>query len=206
MHQATPNMAFFSKDFSAALAEPTSSSGGGYLNPSNIADGGEVRLAILSEAPLEGFEVWFQKHGGGMTKRITPEKPDEDLLAELEASVGGTVAERDGKKAIKRCTAFFVYEYATESVKVFSATQKSLLADIERLTSDPDYADLSQHDLKIQRRGKELETKYFAFMAPTNRKDEKVAKKVFSAWDEACRAGADLEALYDGGNPFGAKS
>lgn len=195
-------MPFFSKSFATALDEKPATSGG-YINPSSIEDGGEVRLAILSEEPLEGHEIWFRKTGGGMTKRITPQFPDDELIAELEAQVGGTVEVRDGRRAIKRCTAFFVYDYASSSVKVFSANQVSLLSDINRLTSDPDYEDLSAFDLKISRKGKELDTKYFATMVPSKRSNERVAKAVFEAWDEACKAGADLEALYEGGNPFG---
>lgn len=196
-------MPFFSKDFSTALEQKEGGSGGGYLNPSAIPNNQTVRLAILSESPLEGVEVWFTKAEGGQTKRITPEWPDAELLAQLEKSVGGTVTERDGRKAIKRCTAFFVYDYDDKAVKVFSANQKTLIQDIERLTSVEEYSDLSQFDLTIQRRGKDLETKYYANLIPTRRASEEIAKAVMTAWDDACKAGADLEALYDGGNPFG---
>lgn len=198
-------MPFFSKDFTATLA-PKESSGGAYLNPSSIPDGGAARIAILSESPLEGVEVWFTKTGGGMTKRITPDWPDSELLAQLEKQVDGTVAERDGRPAIKRCTAFFVWNFDDEAVQVFSANQKTLIADIERLTSDEDYSDLSQWDLKISRTGKGTDTKYHPAFVPTKRSNTKVAQQVIEAWDAACKAGADLEALYEGGNPFGAKS
>jgi hypothetical protein len=40
-------------------------------------------------------------------------------------------------------------------------------------------------------------------MVPTKRSSDKVAKAVIEAWDNALVQGADLEALYDGGNPFG---
>lgn len=195
-------MPFFSKDFTATALAPKESSGG-YLNPSSIEDGGSVRMAILSESPLEGVEVWFTKNEGGMTKRITPQWPDEELLAQLEKQVNGKVTERDGKKAIKPCSAFFVYDYEAEAVKVFSANQKTLLAEIERLTSDEDYADLAQWDMKITRRGKGTDTKYSVDMVPTKRSNTKVAQTVITAWDAACTSGADLEALYEGGNPFG---
>lgn len=196
-------MPFFSKDFTATALAPKESSGGGYLNPSSISDGDSVRFCILSEAPLEGVEIWFTKNDGGMTKRITPQYPDAELLAQLEKQVGGTVTERDGRKAIKPCSAFFVYDYEAEAVKVFSANQKTLLAEIERLTSDEDYADLPQWDMKITRRGKGTDTKYSVDMVPTKRSNTKVAQTVINAWDEVCSAGADLEALYEGGNPFG---
>jgi hypothetical protein len=199
-------MSYFTKDFSATLAPKESASAGIYLNPSSIEDGSTVRFAILSESPLEGVEVWFTKNGGGMTKRITPEWPDDQLLAELCAQVDGEVAERDGKRAIKRCASFFIYDFDAEMVRVFSANQKSLLADIERLASDEDYADLSKWDLKLTRTGKGTDTRYHAAMVPTKRSTEKVAKAVIAAWDEACANGADLEALYEGGNPLPTKA
>lgn len=196
-------MPFFSKDFTSTALAAKESSGGSYLNPSSIADGSSVRFCILSEEPLLGFEVWFTKDAGGMTKRITPEYPDAELLAQLEKQVGGSVTERDGKKAIKPCASFFVYDFDAEAVKVFSANQKTLLNDIDRLTSDEDYADLSKWDLKVTRTGSGTDTKYHAAMVPSKRSAEKVAKAVLEAWDTACAAGADLEALFDGGNPFG---
>lgn len=196
-------MPFFSKDFTATLAPKESSTSGGYLNPSSIEDGSSARLAILSDSPLEGVEVWFTKNAGGMTKRITPEWPDDELLAQLENQVDGVVTERDGKRAIKRCAAFFVYNYDAEAVQVFSANQKSLLADIERLVSDEDYADLTKWDLKISRTGKGTDTRYHAAFVPTKRATAKTAQAVEAAWAAAKAAGADLDALYDGGNPFG---
>jgi hypothetical protein len=198
-------MPFFSPGFSATVA-PKESGGGSYLNASSIEDGGNVRFSILSEQPLEGFEVWFTKTGGGMTKRITPEWPDAELLSQLENQVGGTVTERDGRKAIKPCSAFAVYDYEAEAVRVFSANQKSLLAELTRLFSDEDYSDLSEWDVKVTRTGKDLDTRYHAVMVPTKRSNTKVAQAVINAWDEACSNGFDLEALYDGGNPFGTKS
>lgn len=199
-------MSYFTKDFTATLAPKDSASSSIYLNPSSIEDGASVRFAILSESPLEGVEVWFTKNGGGMTKRITPEWPDDALLAELSTQVDGEVAERDGKRAIKRCASFFIYDFDAEMVRVFSANQKSLLADIERLASDEDYADLSKWDLKVTRTGKGTDTRYHAAMVPTKRSTEKVAKAVIAAWDDACANGADLEALYDGGSPLGGKA
>ena len=199
-------MPFFTKDFSATLAPKESSSASDYLNPSSIEDGASVRFAILSESPLEGVEVWFTKNAGGMTKRITPEWPDDALLNELSHQLDAVVTEREGKRAIKRCTSFFIYDFDLERIRVFSANQKSLLADIDRLTSDEDYADLSKWDLKITRTGKGTDTRYHAAMVPTKRSSEKVAKAVIIAWDEACTKGADLEALYDGGNPLNTKA
>jgi len=195
-------MPFFSKDFTATALATKESTAGDYLNPSSIEDGSAVRFAILSESPLEGVEVWFTKNSGGMTKRVCPEWPDRKLLSELETELDATVTERDGRQAIKNCTAFFVYDFDMEKVRVFSANQKTLLQDLNRQLSDEDYADLSKWDVKLQRTGRGTDTKYHVSMVPTKRSSTATAKAVIQAWDAACSAGADLEALYSGGNPL----
>lgn len=194
-------MPFFSTDFTKSLTSKSST--GDYLNPSAIEDGGSVRFAIVSDSPLEGIEIWFNKAEGGMTKRISAEWPDEELLAQYETEVNGTVTERDGRKAIKPCCAFFVFDYETESIRLFSANQKSLIGEINRLTADEDYSDLSQWDMKLTRNGKGTDTKYAAMMVPTKRSNGKVAALVSAAWAEAKAAGYSLDALFYGGNPFG---
>lgn len=199
-------MPFFSKDFTATALATKESTAGDYLNPSSIEDGGSVRFCILSESPLEGVEVWFTKNAGGMTKRVCPEWPSDELLAELEKQLDATVLERDGRRAIKNCTAFFVYDYDMARVRVFSANQKSLMQDINRQLSEEDYSDLSKWDVKLSRSGKVKETTYTVSIVPTKRSNTAIAKSVIEAWDSACEAGADLEALYEGGNPFGTKA
>lgn len=196
-------MPFFTQEFTGTALAQKESSTGSYLNPSGIEDGSSVRFAILSEEPLEGWEVWFTRYDNKQTKRICPQEPDAELLAQLEQELNAKVTERDGRKAIKPSVSFFVYDYDAGAVKVFSANQKTLLNDIARLTSDEDYADLSKWDVKVSRTGKSTDTKYAAMMVPSKRSDAKVAKAVIEAWDAACTAGADLQALYDGGNPFG---
>lgn len=197
-------MPFFPKTFTDTALAPKESTGG-YLNPSSIEDGGFTQFAILSEEPLVGYEVWFIRHDNSKTKRITPQEPDETLLSQLEADLGAKVVVREGRRAIKPSSSFFVYDFDSSEVKVFSANQKTLLADLERLTGDEDYGDLSKWDVKIRRTGTGTDTKYTVMMVPTKRSDTKIAKAVIDAWDKVCASGADLEALYEGGNPFGAK-
>lgn len=196
-------MPYFSKSFAETALATKDSPSSGYLNPSSIEDGGSIRFAILSESPLEGYEAWFIKEDGGKTKRHYPERPDDALLAQL-AKEGLRVEERDGRKQIKAFSAFFCYSYEEECVKLFSANQVTLLRDIERLTSEDDYSNLNEWDMKINRTGKETQTRYTVSMLPTKRSNTSVAKRVLAAWEEACDAGANIEALFEvGGNPFG---
>ena len=211
-------MAFFNTSFSESLTPKEPEGGGrdGYVNPSSIGKTlpNPFRCAILSEEPLTGYEIWFDKPDGGRTKRIAAgDYPTPALLAEYETQTGAVVSNEvdfetkqpTDKKAIKKCAAFFVYDYDASAVKVLSYSQVTLLREIDRKTGDPDYADLQGWDLEIS---KTLSPKvsYSADMKPSLRKrDKAVAAAVKAAWQESLDAGANIFRLTDGGNPFSSK-
>ena len=211
-------MPFFTQTFSASLApkETETNSRDGYVNPSQIGKTlpNPFRCAILSEEPLTGYEIWFDKADGGKTKRIAAgDYPSEALLAEYEKQIGGTVAyevdyetkQPTDRKAIKKCAAFFIYDYEADAVKVLSYTQMSLLREIDRKTCDPDYEDLTAWDLEISK-VTSPKISYTADMKPALRaKDKKVAAALNDAWEASKGSGADIWRLTDGGNPFSAK-
>jgi hypothetical protein len=209
---------FFTKTFSESLApkEADTSSRDGYVNPSSIGKTlpNPFRCAVLSDEPLTGYEIWFDKPDGGRTKRIAAgDYPSAELLAEYEKQTGATVSfevdyetkQPTDKKAIKKCAAFFIYDYDAQAVKVLSYSQVSLLREIDRKTGDPDYEDLIVWDLEITK-VTSPKVSYTADMKPALRaKDKAVAAKVQAAWDAAKEAGADIWRLTDGGNPFTSK-
>lgn len=196
-------MAFFDKDFTSSVATKERTGGGGYLNLSKLdPDGGSTRFHILSDKPVTGWELWFEKAEGGQAPRRTSGQPDEALIKELEADVGGRLSIRDGRPAIKQFAAFFVWDYETEEIRIVAPTQKTILRELARLTEDPDYADLSEWDCQITRSGKGTDTKYAVDMKPSRAKGA-VAARISAAWAEAQENGADLGALFTNGNPFG---
>lgn len=196
-------MAFFEKDFTSSVAVKDRSSGGGYLNLSKLdPDGGSTRFHILSDKPVTGWELWFEKAEGGLAPRRTHGEPDAAIIEELEADVGGRLSIRDGKPAIKKFAAFFVWEYEQEAIRLLAPTQVSVLRELARLTEDPDYADLTEWDCQITRNGKLTDTKYAVDMKPSRAKGA-VAARITAAWADAQASGADLGALFTNGNPFG---
>jgi len=196
-------MAFFDKDFTSSVATKERTGGGGYLNLSKLdPEGGFTRFHILSEKPVTGWELWFEKAEGGLTPRRTSGQPDDALIKELEADVGGYLSIRDGKPAIKQFAAFFVWDYENEEIRIVAPTQKTILRELARLTEDPDYADLTEWDCQITRSGKGTDTKYAVDMKPSRSKGA-VATRITAAWAEAQANGADLGALFTNGNPFG---
>ena len=194
-------MAFFSTDFSATLVKRESASGD-YFGPSSLdPKGGTYRGHILS-LPVTGFKLWFKRNeGGGETCRRVARDPDPALIAELEADVGGTLLIREGKRQVQRFAAFFAWNYELERIQVVEATQMSVLRDLDRLTADPDYSDLSDWDLQIVRDGEALLTKYSVDFKPTKRRGA-LATQIQAAWYECETKGCDLHVLYSNGHPL----
>ena len=60
------NMAFLTEKAQSAVATTET---GGYLNPSKLESGGNVRFALLDDQPLEYWEVWGES-GEGKLKAI----------------------------------------------------------------------------------------------------------------------------------------
>ena len=212
-------MAFFSKSFTEAAAPKDVESSGrdGYVNPSSIGKTlpNPFRFSILSEEPLEGFEVWFDKADGSKTKRIAAgERPSPAVLAEYEKQIGGTVAfevdfetkQPTDRQAIKQSANFFIYDYEAKAVKVLSYTQRGLLDSIARKTGDPDYEDLSAWDFEITKvMGARIS--YEVGVKPALRaKDKAIGAEVEQAWSAAVAKGANIWRLTDGGNPFSEKA
>ena len=212
-------MAFFSKSFTEAAA-PVQLEGSGrdsYANPSSIGKTlpNPFRFSILSEEPLEGYEIWFDKADGSKTKRIAAGgKPTLAVLAEYEAQIGGTVAfevdfetkQPTDRQAIKQAAAFFIYDYDAKGVKVLSYTQRGLLDSIARKTGDPDYENLSAWDFEVTKvMGPRIT--YEVGVKPSLRaKDAAVGAEVTKAWADAVAKGANIWRLTDGGNPFAEKA
>jgi hypothetical protein len=212
-------MAFFSKSFTEAAApkEQDTTSRDSYVNPSSIGKTlpNPFRFSILSEEPLEGYEVWFDKADGTKTKRISAgDRPSSEVLAEYEKQIGATVAfevdfetkQPTDRLAIKQCAAFFIYDYDAKAVKVLSYTQRALLDSIARKTGDPDYEDLSAWDFEITKvMGPRIS--YEVAVKPALRaKDKAVGAELDKAWADALAKGANIWRLTDGGNPFAEKA
>ena len=213
------HMAFFSKSFTEAAApkEQDTTSRDSYVNPSSIGKTlpNPFRFSILSEEPLEGYEVWFDKADGTKTKRISAgDRPSSEVLAEYEKQIGATVAfevdfetkQPTDRLAIKQCAAFFIYDYDAKAVKVLSYTQRALLDSIARKTGDPDYEDLSAWDFEITKvMGPRIS--YEVAVKPALRaKDKAVGAELDKAWADALAKGANIWRLTDGGNPFAEKA
>lgn len=190
-------MGFLSKQASATVS--SSASGGGYLQVSKLPDGGSVRFALLSDEPLEFYELWATADGQSKPFRFDHEPTPEEVSVEL-----GDFEPREGRGGpgtvdIKFAIAIPVYSYDSGRVQVLSLTQKSIIKELDAVSQLDDYSDLTAWDFSLSKKGSGLTTEYT--LRPLPRK-KGAQEHIDSAWIEAKAEGFDLQRLLTGGNPF----
>ncbi len=149
------------------------SEGGKYTKLQN----GTTKIRILT-SPIIGWEYFSNDN-----------KPNRSRIAYSWVPADS----KDWRKA-KEFWAFVVYNYDEERVQVMNITQKSLKEQLLALARDADFGDPKDYDIKITKSGKGLETTYTVMALWraefTNSKALEEAQAV------------NLEALYDGNDPF----
>ena len=191
--------------FLSAKASKTASGGGGtggYLSVSKLGDGEFYKVAIVSQSPLEFWEVWGEDDAGTKKPfRFVEEPSSEDIKAELGDFRQRMNYDQTALEAPKFVIAFFVYDYADEKIKVFSIPQKTVIREIDKLSHDEDYGNLHAWDLKFKRDGLKMNTVYSILPVP---RAENMVAKIDDCWRHAQHDGYDINQLLKGGNPFGA--
>jgi hypothetical protein len=193
-------MGFLSKTASASV---NATAGGAYLSPSKLQDGGSVRFALLTDEPLEGYESWgTAPDGSSKPFRFSHEPTFEDVLAEM-----GDYNPREGRGGpgtadVKFFISVPVYSFEAGCVQVLSVTQKSILRELDAISQEEDYSDLTAWDFTLSKKGSGLTTEYKLRPAPRKKGADGT---IAAAWEEVKSAGFDLQRLMTGGNPFRAE-
>jgi len=191
-----------SKKFADA-ATSKSGKGGAYLNPSKLADGGSVKFHIVSDEPLEFWEVWGESPDGQLKPfRFVEDPTPEDIEAELGDFSRRMNRDGNGVEPAKPAMAFTVFNLETETIQLCQFSQKLLIAELTSIVQDEDTSDLTQFDLKLSRQGLMLDTKYSLRPVPTKAGTH---KKGLAALAAAESDGYDITRLLSGGNPFSAE-
>jgi len=192
-------MGFLSQQASATVNASGSQSG--YLSASKLTDGGQMRFAIVSESPLEYWTIWGEMDGQKKPFRFPDVPSPSDVEIELGDFKQREKLDGSGLEQPKFAISLFVFDYASESIKVLELTQKGLIKELDQVSQEEDYANLSEWDFTITRTGLQLNTEYKLRPAPRKKGfDEKIAE----AWSAAKEDGYDLTRLIGGGNPFSA--
>ncbi len=146
--------------------------GGRYMK---LADG-ENRIRILAQ-PIVGWLDWEDNKPVRFkmeNKPLAPLNPD---------------------KSVKHFWAMVVWNCTEGSLQILEITQVSIQRRIAALSQDADWGDPSKYDIKINRAGKGMDTEYTVSPVP----HKELSQEIIDAFTDTP---INLEALYNGGDPF----
>jgi len=99
------------------------------------------------------------------------------------------------EKPIKHFWAMPVWDYQMNKVTILEITQKSIQNAVGALAKNADWGDPRNYDITITRAGDGMQTEYSVTPIPP----KKLPKEITDAFGAAT---INLEALFDGGDPF----
>ena len=151
----------------------------------------ENRFRVLGSA-IVGFELWVNG------KPIRNHMKDQFMYEDLS---NADISTYTGKKKLPQYFwAFPVYDYKDQRIKILEITQKSIQRDIMNYLNDPDFGDdPTQYDFVIVRTEVDKKVTYSVKGKPPKPLDEGI-KETYEQMH------INLDALYEGGNPFEEKT
>ena len=185
---------------SKAAQEAVAGAGGGYLNPNKISAGSSVRFALLSDEPLEYYEVWGEgPDGKAKPFRFDHEPSPDDIALELGDFVRRQNRDGSGPDPVKFAIALPIYNYDASQVQILSLTQKSIIRELDSISQTDDYEDITATDFTLGKEGAGLKTEYKLLPVPRKKASDAL---ISTAWQEAKSEGFDITRLLTGDNPF----
>ena len=142
---------------------------------------GDNVLRIL-DIPILGWLAWETVNGKDKPKRFRMSEKPVDLRPFK-------------RQEVKHFQAFIVWGYEEQAVQIWEITQKSIMEALQNLYKDEDWGDFREYDLKINRTGEDLDTKYVVSPKPKKTMPEQALTALL---DRPVK----LEALYEGLDPF----
>jgi len=197
-------MPFVSDRFVTSTKERAANKGGSdiFFNPSSVADGESKRFSPVGDTSLDMFEIWSTDVEGKPRCLRFADEPTSKELEDRANDEGVKLVDKYGKPTkLKAAIAFWCWDYSSSSIKLFYASQATILETLASLLSDEDVAeDPGAWDLEILRNGTGMDTRYQLVLKPGKRKGA-VKTEVEAAWDECFKAGYNLSSLLTGGDP-----
>ena len=146
-------------------------------------DEDENKFRILDK-PIMGYEYWITNKDG--SRKPIRKQMDEDIPVE----------ELEGDEIPKHFWAMPVYNYQEEKIQILEITQKSILKSIRALERSKDWGSPLNYDIIVFKTGQKLETRYNVQPAPP----KPLSKALLDDYKDM---EIDLEALFEGKDPFG---
>ena len=196
-------MPFVSERFVNAIKDKKSSGGTDlFLNPGSLTDKETVRFHPLGDKSLDFVEIWGRTSEGRPKCLRFSEEPTTKELNDRAADEGVQLIDQKGQPTrLKHALAFWVWNYGTNSVQLFQASQVSILESLAALLSDPDVVKNPLiWDFELTRTGTGMDTRYTVLLKPGKRKGP-LGEQIDAAWEQALQEGYNLEALLTGGDP-----
>ena len=108
---------------------------------------------------------------------------------------------RDGTapEASKFAIAVPVFNHESQKVEIFSATQKGIIKEFDKISQMEDYSDLLAWDFVLSREGTGLKTEYSLRAVP---RKKGTSPLIEATYQEQKDKGFDIKELMTGGNPF----
>ena len=94
---------------------------------------------------------------------------------------------------------FFVWSYEDEKVMVFELDKKTLIRELDNISSQEEYSDVNEFDFSITYKGPN--NGWYSIMPIPSKKG--MSETIEQAWSEAQEKGYSLQPLLVGGSPFG---
>jgi len=138
---------------------------------------GENRFRIMSK-PVIGWLDWKDKKP--LRYRMT-EKPAKPI---------------DPENQIKHFWAMIIWNYQTNKINILEITQGGIQKSIKALAEDQDWGAPIGYDIKVNKNGAGLDTKYKTNPVP----HKAVSDEIQAAYDSEI---IDLDKLFTGEDPFG---
>jgi hypothetical protein len=135
----------------------TESSNALFFNVNKIQLGKSARVRIMSEKPLEGYQIWGTAITGDGRKVFRFSDPPS--AADLDKAFGsefmhGTNSFTGEPDTIDFFIAVAIWDYQTETIRIMQITQKTLMRGIEEVASREEYDPIQEWDLDIKREEK----------------------------------------------------
>lgn len=143
---------------------------------------GANKFQVLGDIAT-GYVYWTETDEGRRPVRVKSYK-------EIPVSVQG----RDSDRA-KHFWACPVWNFNQEAVQLLEITQRTIQETLESYEANEDYGPLEGYPITVTRKGEGLETSYVVVPSPK----KPAPKEALEAYKEA---NLNMEALYDGGDPF----
>ncbi len=146
-----------------------------YWKPSEMSEG-DNKFRIVMQ-PIAGWIDWIEKK----PKRYRPDEKPANAY--------------DPDKPIKPFWSLYVWDYVRQGLFILEITQMSIIKSLVALGTDEDWGDFTKYDLKINKTGQDLKTRYVLTALP----HKELSQTVKDAMEESPVC---LDALYDGGDPW----